>query len=564
MGLMLLGNALRRYWRYLALFCIGVLLALVVLSQLRSSPLVTTPLEPLPQHPQIAVHMNHSQAHRYREPYRPYTRDGEDLEAILIEAVKAARTRIDVAIQEFRLPHLAKALAAKQQAGVPVRVIMENTYTEPWATYSPAMVNRLDPRMRQRYDDWHALVDTNGDRHLSPQELAERDVLTIFDQAHVPWLDDTADGSKGSMLMHHKFMVIDHQRVVATTANFTLSDIHGDLGRPETRGNANSLLVIDSPAVAQLFTEEFNIMWGDGPGGKLDSHFGVQKPLRPTRQVQVGDAIVAVRFSPTSRSRPWAESTNGLVGRWLARARHAIDLALFVFSDQELSDVLEAQHQRGVTIRALIDEDFIYRDFSEALDMLGVAMANTAQAGRSQCYYEAGNRPWQTPLTTVGTPTLPQGDKLHHKYGLIDRQTVIVGSHNWSEAANRGNDEFLLVIEHPTVAAHYEREFERLYANSRLGLPPQVRDRIAQQLAKCGGVIETRSPSRTTGSSTPKINLNTATAAELQTLPGIGPKLAAEILKARQKKPFTSWAEVDAVPGIGPKLIERLREHATW
>ncbi|WP_237269073.1 ComEA family DNA-binding protein [Parathermosynechococcus lividus] len=58
--------------------------------------------------------------------------------------------------------------------------------------------------------------------------------------------------------------------------------------------------------------------------------------------------------------------------------------------------------------------------------------------------------------------------------------------------------------------------------------------------------------------------MNTATAAELQTLPGIGPKLAAEILKARQKKPFTSWAEVDAVPGIGPKLIERLREHATW
>ncbi len=557
----LLGKALRRWWRYLALFLIGLLLALVALTQFRSSPIVTPAVEPLPQHPLIRVHMNHSQAHSYREPYRPYTREGEDLEAAMIAAVEAARRRIDVAIQEFRLPKLAQALAAKQQAGVPVRVVMENTYTAPWATYSAAMVNQMDARMRQRYNDWKALVDTNGDGHLSPQELAERDVLTIFANAQVPWIDDTADGSKGSMLMHHKFMVIDGERVVATTANFTPSDIHGDLDRPETRGNANSLLVIDSPAVAQLFEEEFNLMWGDGPGGELDSRFGVQKPLRPTRRVTVGDARVEVRFSPTPRSRPWSESTNGLIGQWLATARQRIDMALFVFSDQELSYVLEEQHERGVKIRALIDPGFMFRDFSEALDMLGVAMANTAQARRGQCYYEAGNRPWQQPLTSVGTPVLPEGDKLHHKYGLIDDQTVIVGSHNWSDAANRGNDEFLLVIQHPTVAAHYEREFERLYANSRLGLPRPIRDRIAQQLAKCDGVIETR-PARP-ASGAPKVNLNTATAAELQTLPGIGPKLAAEILKARQQHPFTSWAEVEAVPGIGPKLLERLQERAT-
>ncbi|XFA73210.1 phospholipase D-like domain-containing protein [Thermosynechococcaceae cyanobacterium Okahandja] len=558
-----LAKVLRRRWRYLALFAIGVLIVAVVLTQFRSHPFITTPLKPLPQHPLIRVYMNHSQAHRYDEPYRPSSREGEDLEAMMIAAVEAARSRIDVAVQEFRLPQLAKALAAKHQAGVPVRVIMENTYTAPWATYGAAMVNRLDPRMRERYNDWKALVDTNGDGHLSPQELAERDVLTIFAKAQVPWLDDTADGSKGSLLMHHKFIVIDGQQVVATTANFTLSDIHGDIGRPETRGNANSLLVIDSPAVAQLFEEEFKLMWGDGPGGQLDSRFGVQKPFRPTRQVMVGDAAVAVRFSPTSRSHPWSESTNGLIGQWLARARQQIDLALFVFSDQELANVLEERHERGVQIRALIDEGFIYRDFSEALDMLGVAMANTAQARRGQCYYEAGNRPWQNPLTTVGTPLLPEGDKLHHKYGLIDQQTVIVGSHNWSEAANRGNDEFLLVIQHPTVAAHYKREFERLYANSRLGLPPHVRDRIARQLAECGGVIETRPARTTTDSGAPKVNLNTATAAELQTLPGVGPKLAAEILKARQQKPFTSWAEVDAVPGIGPKLLQRLQEQAT-
>ncbi|RMH66313.1 MAG: competence protein ComE, partial [Cyanobacteria bacterium J003] len=250
----------RRQGVYLLLFLLGLLIAAVVFTQLRSHPIIRPSLSPLPQHPQIAVHMNHSQAHSYQEPYRPYTREGEDLEAIMIEQIAKAQKTIDVAVQEFRLPNLAKALAARQRAGVRVRVVMENTYTAPWAKYSAAQVSAMDPRMRERYNDWKALVDTNGDGQLSAAELSDRDVQTILNEAKIPWIDDTADGSKGSMLMHHKFIVIDNRQVIATTANFTLSDVHGDLARPDTRGNANSLLVIDSPAVARLFTEEFNMM----------------------------------------------------------------------------------------------------------------------------------------------------------------------------------------------------------------------------------------------------------------------------------------------------------------
>lgn len=77
------------------------------------------------------------------------------------------------------------------------------------------------------------------------------------------------------------------------------------------------------------------------------------------------------------------------------------------------------------------------------------------------CKLEVENRPWAKPLTTVGIPKLPAGDRLHHKFGVVDKTTVITGSHNGSEAANRANDETLLVIESPVVAAHFEREFDR-------------------------------------------------------------------------------------------------------
>jgi competence protein ComEA len=61
------------------------------------------------------------------------------------------------------------------------------------------------------------------------------------------------------------------------------------------------------------------------------------------------------------------------------------------------------------------------------------------------------------------------------------------------------------------------------------------------------------------GSAAP-LDLNHATAAELDALPGIGPVLAARIVEhRRQHGPFRSVEELRAVPGIGPRLFARLR-----
>jgi competence protein ComEA len=59
------------------------------------------------------------------------------------------------------------------------------------------------------------------------------------------------------------------------------------------------------------------------------------------------------------------------------------------------------------------------------------------------------------------------------------------------------------------------------------------------------------------------IDINRATAAELQRLPGIGPRRAKLILEERNKRPFASIEELRRVPGIGPKTLERLRPYIT-
>lgn len=58
-----------------------------------------------------------------------------------------------------------------------------------------------------------------------------------------------------------------------------------------------------------------------------------------------------------------------------------------------------------------------------------------------------------------------------------------------------------------------------------------------------------------------RVNLNTADAALLETLPRIGPALAERIIAWRDDNgPFTSIEDLLAVPGIGDKMLESLRD----
>ncbi|HBE20050.1 MAG TPA: competence protein ComE [Cyanobacteria bacterium UBA11149] len=533
----------------------GILFLTLILSGCKQVKPQITALPPLPQDPLVQVYFNHSQSAHYTESLRKVTRSGDNLEELIVKAIASAKSSLDIAVQELRLPDIAQALVARHQAGVKVRVILDNTYSRPWSDFTAAEVAKLPERERDRYHESIKLIDRNGDGNLTPDEINQGDALVILRNAGIPVIDDTADGSKGSDLMHHKFTIVDGSTLIVTSANFTLSDIHGDLTKPESRGNANNLLKIDSPELATAFTEEFNLMWGDGPGGKPDSKFGIKKPLRSPQEFTLGNHTITVQFSPVSPTQPWSQSSNGLIGKTLSQAKQRVDLALFVFSEQQLADILEVSHEKGVEVRGLIEPSFAYRYYSEGLDMLGVALSN-------RCKYEANNHPWQNAIATLGIPQLPKGDLLHHKFGIVDRETVITGSHNWSEAANNNNDETLLIIHNPTVAAHFHREFERLYAKSILGIPIKVQEAVKKQETECPQITE--AIDKNIPSTGQLINLNTASQAELETLPGVGPKLARAIIATRQEKPFTSLEDIERVPGVGASLQQKLDGRVTW
>ncbi len=417
------------------------------------------PLPPLP--PGIEVAFNHRGSVNYRSPISGQWRQGDDLEALILDSIERAEQEILVAVQELSLPRVAEALVRRHQQGLRVRVVLENTYSQPW---SEQHLHDLDAHRRQRL--------------LLLRRLNQGDAVALLRRGGVPLLDDTADGSAGSGLMHHKFLVADRRVVVTGSTNFSPSCIHGDADDPRTRGNVNHLLRLRSPALAALFVREFDTLWGDGPGGRPDSRFGLGKASGPAQRVLVGSTPVEVLFAPHRRLDP----NHGLLWleRQLASARRRLDLNLFVFSAQNLADVLAVLRQKGVAIRLLADPGFAHRSFSEVLDLMGVAIPDRF------CALEADNQRWQQPLQGVGIPRLAGGDKLHHKFAVLDRARVISGSFNWSPSAAHQNDELLLRIDSPALARHFEAEMDRLWRGAELGASERLRRRQLRMWRRCG------------------------------------------------------------------------------
>jgi len=71
------------------------------------------------------------------------------------------------------------------------------------------------------------------------------------------------------------------------------------------------------------------------------------------------------------------------------------------------------------------------------------------------------------------------------QFAVIDNRTVITGSFNWSPSAAHQNDELLLVIESPLLAAHFTREMDRLWRGAELGINGRLAGKLAANRRRC-------------------------------------------------------------------------------
>jgi phosphatidylserine/phosphatidylglycerophosphate/cardiolipin synthase-like enzyme len=165
-----------------------------------------------------------------------------------------------------------------------------------------------------------------------------------------------------------------------------------------------------------------------------DGKFGPQrKPGGTTPKLTIGGVTVENYFAPE----------DGVAEKIIARlnkAQKTIDFMAFSFTDDAIGKAVMDRATANVRVRGVFETTGSETKFSE----YGAMKAAKLDV-------------WQD-----GNPYL-----MHHKVFIVDGQTVILGSFNFSQNAENENDENLLIVDDAGLAQAFTAEFGWVYEQAK-------------------------------------------------------------------------------------------------
>ena len=226
---------------------------------------------------------------------------------------------------------------------------------------------------------------------------------------------------KRSAIMHNKFIVIDGRYVWTGSMNFTTNGIYC---------NNNNMARIDSPLLAANFLAEMSEMYDE-------QEFGPRSPVNtPNEKLTIGGVQVENYFAPEIELAP-------IIGDLISQANDEILFMAFSFTSDLVGEPMFERAEAGVTVRGVFETTGSESEYS---------------------YYGDLN---ESGLTNVDVRQDGNGRIMHHKVIILDRETVIFGSFNFSNNANDSNDEAIVIVHDPTFTQYFVDEFEAVWAESK-------------------------------------------------------------------------------------------------
>ena len=117
------------------------------------------------------------------------------------------------------------------------------------------------------------------------------------------------------------------------------------------------------------------------------------------------------------------------------------------------------------------------------------------------------------------------------------------------------------------AAGGYSTDVDPRAAEAKLNLAARLQDAQLITVPRRGdgaaGSASSTAAQGTSAAATGPINLNTASTAELDTLPGIGPATAAKIIASREEKPFASVDDLVSRKIVTPAILAKFRPLVT-
>ncbi len=244
-------------------------------------------------------------------------------------------------------------------------------------------------------------------------EVEELETLIWLDKEGIPIVPD-----ERSPIMHNKFVVVDGRAVWTGSWNFTPNG---------TYRNNNHAIYIQSPELAQNYAAEFEEMF-------VDHAFGPKSPTNtPNPRVIIGDTLIETCFAPEDKC-------SQQLTQLIRQAQQNIRFMAFSFTHDGIGRIVRDRAKAGVTVQGIFET-----------------------RGSETTYSEFGRMKKQKlDVVQDGNPYT-----LHHKVFIIDDETVVLGSFNFSKNADEANDENLLIIHNADIAAQFLAEFERMYVQAQ-------------------------------------------------------------------------------------------------
>jgi phosphatidylserine/phosphatidylglycerophosphate/cardiolipin synthase-like enzyme len=250
-------------------------------------------------------------------------------------------------------------------------------------------------------------------RVVMESDNRDRSDPQILEEAGIPVLGDRREG-----LMHNKFVVIDNSEVWMGSMNFTDSGTYED---------NNNLMRIRSVKVAEDYAKEFEEMF-------TDDKFGPDVvPETPNPRVTIDGTPLDIYFSPDDGV---ADSFVDLI----SNAQESIYFMAYSFTSDPLGEAVRERAQEGVTVKGVMDAEQVASNIGTEYD----------------AFNQAGLEVYQDGILGL----------LHHKVMIIDGESVVLGSYNFTNSAETRNDENLIVVYNADIAAYFMAEFERVYAQA--------------------------------------------------------------------------------------------------
>jgi len=226
-------------------------------------------------------------------------------------------------------------------------------------------------------------------------------------------------GDERSALMHNKFMILDSTTVWTGSWNFTIND---------TYRNNNNVLVLRSRNAVADYQTEFNEMFEQ-------KQFGPRSPSNTPNVSFTQDGVpIQIYFAAEDAVLPALIAT-------LNSARRTIRFMNFSFTDFDVANTIIQRAGAGVAAQGIFETTGSQTDASELKTLFCAGI----------------------PARQDGNPFI-----LHHKVFIVDDTTVVTGSFNISSNATRSNDENLIIISDPDLAAQYIAEFNRRWQEAKV------------------------------------------------------------------------------------------------